>query len=182
MVHRKCIHSKHWPILFLLLSSCAPLQYQDIHTGVFYKDIHREELSHGREIVISDRNVGAKRAGGKGRYLTWEQAIKACPKGYHLLTYNEMMDITVDKKLNLSTKSIESVLHMGAHGFRPHRQAVADEGVCGYYHLADMYDPDRHASWYFNFDRDAQELGFSVNYIINKDRMSVRCVKDFPAK
>lgn len=156
-------------VSLVTISSCAALKYNDIHTGI---------LLDGMEVVILDRNIGAKSQKASGKYLNWKKAKASCPKGYHLLTYDEAEAIVLDDRYNIPVNLINSNIALAPFGFIIHKKGLVGDKEYGYYHLADTLN--KKESWYFYLNKNDSTAIFGINYKRkHKDRMSVRCVKDF---
>lgn len=150
------------------LIACAKVLYPsfgDIHTGVYIGD---------REIIVADRNVGADNVGDYGNYYTWYDAVKVCPRGYHVMTMEEAKALFTDGKY---TGMVER-LHMPHAGYRRFNEETGSyqtrsEGEWGNYNLAE--DRNFHESWFLQFDSSGNI--FEFDYMTKNDRLSVRCIK-----
>lgn len=157
----------------LLSSACSDSLYpkfKKIHTGIYLD---------GKEIIVADRNLGAKNPGDNGGYYTWEEAKILCPMGYHVMTIREITALYAEEEFDSGDKLIEGRLKMPAAGyFSVVNDTVMDNGVWGDYHIDEEYDED--LSWYLQFESDgmSQELDFMPK----TDKLSVRFVKGKPKK
>ncbi len=62
----------------------------------------------GRPIILADRNVGATEIGGNGIQMTFNEALTACPKGYHMMTQIEAEALTTDSRYNTPQKFVSA--------------------------------------------------------------------------
>ena len=160
--------------LILIITSCKPIIYKDVYTGVFYG---------GNEIVIQDRNIGARSKKKKGNYFAYNKAQKKCPQGYHIMTYSEGRSLLSDPRYNTVDKIINdtSNIHLPITGFIPYKKygcRLVAKRKAAYYHLADSIAPNENMYLYFSQD---STIVFAINYKRKyKDRMNVRCVKNKP--
>lgn len=136
----------------------------DISTGVIY---------NGSEIVIADRNVGAEEIGKRGTYMTWEEAVVACPSGYHLMTKGEASAIAE----KYSFVDMVNVLMLPASGYLDSSKefTLTDRGW-GFYHLAESFSEDESWFLFFGIYNNGYE-DLSLDYYTKSDKNSVRCVK-----
>ncbi len=163
-------------VALYLVSSCSVFrhvpEYRDIHTGI--KD------KNGREVVMMDRNIGARSVGDAGRYFTWKRAQKVCPVGYHLMTYSEVIAIGHEDNSNVASKFTDKPLCFPLAGYKPRMicwfRSVENHLTNGCYHLADFMVEE---PWYLALDVEKRFYLLNQNYERKlKDRLSVRCVKD----
>lgn len=152
-----------------VVSSCATLKYNDVHTGV---------LLYGREIVVLDRNIGAKSQNASGKYLRWEKANISCPEGYHLMRYDEAMTMVHNERYGTPAELIHSDMALAPYGFIARWRKLQEYQETGYYHLTGMIAENE--SWYLRLNENDSTAVFGINYKRkHKDRMSARCVKDY---
>lgn len=130
-----------------------------------------------------DRNLGANSFGGDGTYMTWREAIDACPKGYHLMTMAEATYICNSEKYDNYKKLVNGDLGLPLAGlipFRGKKSEIVNYLTKGYYHLADIYQKNQSMAMQINPLMDSASATFVLNSDgRHRDKMSVRCVKDY---
>ncbi len=192
-------------ILFLLVLTAGSLKSQKIDSftdprdGEVYATVKigkqiwmAENLRYNLEgSYLNPDNPNKK----YGRLFTWEQAIKACPKGWHLPTDKEWNKL--EKHLGLTSKEAKSFLLRGNHAeslmskeWQGNNSSGFNALPAGYYSLyfsSFVYFGSDAFFWTSTMENHAHAWGRSLSidykgvsrYFTYKNyKKSCRCVKD----
>jgi hypothetical protein len=143
---------------------------KDINTGVL-------SSTTDAEIIIQDRNVGATEVNGTGTYMTWDEAMEACPEGYALLDMDDWIDLTDSDKYNTSEK-IRTGLKMPFVGYYVDNDTELTDPADAFY-WTNYGDADYGMYAAFNAGPDETDPGMLSPYAYNDgtERGQVRCQK-----
>jgi len=173
---------------------------REVNTGVAF---------NGGSLILLDRNIGAQSVGDWGSYLTWSQAMNACPRGYHLMTKAEATALIANGNYNNSLKLAVGNVQMPAAGYMWYvgygvigtvGGVNFDNSYHGYYLLQDQYENPKNPTsvadsvWVLHleilYDKNANN-GFGGPAAVDRQkspvfmpdnknlRQSARCVKDY---